>query len=72
MEYLKRFRLKLSESLVDAIMNEFIGTRNTVDQELLKSVYTAQYPDTKLPIEERKKKKKGTKVEGLKRKRRQK
>ncbi|XP_053985512.1 leucine-rich repeat-containing protein 74B-like [Hylaeus volcanicus] len=67
MESVSRFRLKLSKTLVDAIMNEFIGARNTVDQELLKSVYLTLYPDTKLPPEKPKKKKKA-KEKGLKRK----
>ncbi|XP_076637193.1 uncharacterized protein LOC143349670 [Colletes latitarsis] len=67
MELVRRFRMKLSKTLVDAIMNEFVGIRNTVDQELLKSVYMTQYPDTTLPPERPKRKRIGKK-KGLKRK----
>ncbi|KAL6432488.1 hypothetical protein ACFW04_006817 [Cataglyphis niger] len=45
-ELLKKFKLKLSTSLVNEIMNAFEGPQNTVDQELLKSIYLQEYPQT--------------------------
>jgi len=46
MELVKEFKLKLSTSLVDEIMNAFKGPHNTVDQELLKLFYLEEYPGT--------------------------
>lgn len=66
MGLVKDFRLKLSQSLVNEIIIAFAGTRHTVDQKLLKSVYMKQYPDTKLPPEKPVKKKKKAKAKGKK------
>lgn len=46
MAIVKRFKLKLSASLVDEIMNAFKGTKNTIDQRLLRSFYFEEYPET--------------------------
>lgn len=50
-ELVKKFGLRLSQSLLKEIIHIFPGVRNTVDQELLKAVYLKQYPDTKPPPE---------------------
>nr|XP_034176814.1 uncharacterized protein LOC117602658 [Osmia lignaria] len=62
----KNFRLKLSQSLINEIIIAFAGPRHTVDQNLLKSIYMKQYPDTKLPPEKPVKKKKKAKAKGKK------
>lgn len=54
-ELVQKFKLKLSTSLIEAIMNVFEGPKNTVDQGLLKSFYLEEYPATKLPLVSRKK-----------------
>ncbi|XP_025153883.1 leucine-rich repeat-containing protein 74B [Harpegnathos saltator] len=52
----KKFRLKLSKTLVEEIMNVFEGTRkNTVDQGLLKSFYLKEYPATRPPTQKKRK-----------------
>ncbi|XP_032680740.1 leucine-rich repeat-containing protein 74B-like [Odontomachus brunneus] len=52
----KKFKLKLSKTLVEEIMNVFEGTRkNTVDQGLLKSFYLKEYPTTRVPTQKKKK-----------------
>ncbi|XP_026669188.1 NLR family CARD domain-containing protein 3-like [Ceratina calcarata] len=48
-QLIKRFRLKLSPTLVDALVGAFSGLKRTVDQGLLKSIYLKHYPDTKPP-----------------------
>lgn len=54
---MQKFKLKLSTSLVDEIMNVFEGPNKTVDQELLKSFYLEEYPETTAaPLKLRKKK----------------
>lgn len=45
MQLVHKFKLKLSTSLVDEIMNAFEGPHNTVDEELLKSFYLEEYPE---------------------------
>lgn len=55
---IKKFRLKLSQSLIDELINAFASVRHDVDQELLKSVYMKHFPDTKLPPEKPVKKRK--------------
>lgn len=55
MQLVQKFKLKLSTSLVDEIMNAFEGPHNTVDQELLKSFYLEEYPETaELKLKKRK------------------
>ncbi|KYN37193.1 hypothetical protein ALC56_08984 [Trachymyrmex septentrionalis] len=44
----QNFKLKLSTSLIDEIMNAFEGLHKTVDQKLLKSFYLEEYPETTL------------------------
>lgn len=62
-ELVKKFKLKLSKTLVEEIMNVFEGTKkNTVDQGLLKSFYLKEYPETR----EVAKKKEKEKVKGVK------
>ncbi|OAD60423.1 hypothetical protein WN48_05723, partial [Eufriesea mexicana] len=63
-ELVKKFRLKLSQSLINELIIAFAGTRHTIDQGLLKSIYMEQYPNTKLPLEKtvRKRKIKDTKT----------
>lgn len=46
MKLVKKFKLKLSTSLVEEIMNAFEGPHNTVDQQQLKSFYLEEYPET--------------------------
>ncbi|EZA50959.1 Leucine-rich repeat-containing protein [Ooceraea biroi] len=46
MELIRKFKLKLSKSLINEIMNVFEGPKNTVDQGLLKSSYLKEYPGT--------------------------
>jgi len=46
LQLVQKFKLKLSTSLIDEIMNAFEGPKNTVDQELLKSFYLEEYPET--------------------------
>ncbi|KOX77005.1 hypothetical protein WN51_10399 [Melipona quadrifasciata] len=55
---IKKFRLKLSQSLIDELINAFAGARHDVDQGLLKSVYMKHFPNTKLPPEKPVKKRK--------------
>ncbi|XP_071643371.1 uncharacterized protein [Temnothorax longispinosus] len=57
MELVHKFKLKLSTSLVDEIMNAFEGPHNTVDQELLKSFYLEEYPKTTTALLKLKKRK---------------
>lgn len=57
MQLVQKFKLKLSTSLVDEIMNAFEGPNNTVDQELLKSFYLEEYPETIAALSKLKKKK---------------
>ncbi|XP_050460854.1 leucine-rich repeat-containing protein 74B-like [Cataglyphis hispanica] len=45
-ELVQKFKLKLSTSLLNEIMNAFEGPQNTVDQELLKSIYFQEFPET--------------------------
>lgn len=45
MHLVQKFKLKLSTSLVNEIMNAFEGPHNTVDEELLKSFYLEEYPE---------------------------
>lgn len=54
----RQFGMRLPKSLLEEIMKAFAGEKNTVDQELLKSVYMTQYPDTRPPPERPVKKKK--------------
>ncbi|XP_044011996.1 uncharacterized protein LOC122854991 [Aphidius gifuensis] len=58
-ESIDRYKLKLSDSLVDEIINAFIIDKDFVDQKALKLCYLKEFPDTKLilPIEEKKKRK---------------
>ncbi|CAL7950041.1 unnamed protein product [Xylocopa violacea] len=55
-------KVRLSESLVNELMNAFPGPRHTVDQGLLKSVYMKHYPNTRSPLERSGMKKKAKKV----------
>ncbi|KYN01950.1 hypothetical protein ALC62_07253 [Cyphomyrmex costatus] len=48
LQLVQKFKLKLSTSLVDEIMNAFEGPHDTVDQKLLKSFYLEEYPETTL------------------------
>jgi len=57
MQLVQKFKLKLSTSLVDEIMNAFEGPKNTVDQELLKSFYLEEYPETTTALLKLKKRK---------------
>jgi hypothetical protein len=57
MQLVQKFKLKLSTSLVNEIMNAFEGPRNTVDQEQLKSFYLEEYPETIAALSKLKKKK---------------
>ncbi|XP_017795988.1 PREDICTED: leucine-rich repeat-containing protein 74B-like [Habropoda laboriosa] len=52
-ELIKKFRLKLSQTLIREITIAFAATSHTIDQELLKSVYMKHYPDTKPPPEKK-------------------
>lgn len=61
LDLVKMFRLKLSTSLVDEIMNAFMGPNNNVDPKELKSFYLQEYPETTAPKEKKLKKKKLTK-----------
>ncbi|XP_014479701.1 PREDICTED: leucine-rich repeat-containing protein 74B-like [Dinoponera quadriceps] len=48
---IRKFRLKLSETLVEELMRVFEGKKkNTVDQQLLKSCYLEEYPETILSM----------------------
>ncbi|KYQ58153.1 hypothetical protein ALC60_02885, partial [Trachymyrmex zeteki] len=47
-QLVQKFKLKLSTSLVDEIMNAFEGPHDTVDQKLLKSFYLEEYPEMTL------------------------
>ncbi|XP_018359771.1 PREDICTED: uncharacterized protein LOC108759020 [Trachymyrmex cornetzi] len=47
-QLVQKFKLKLSTSLIDEIMNVFEGPHNTVNQKLLKSFYLEEYPETTL------------------------
>nr|XP_033338327.1 protein NLRC5 isoform X1 [Megalopta genalis] len=58
LQVVKSFRLKLSTTLLDAITKAFAGPKNTVNLDLLKSIYITQYPDTEPPPEKPEKKKK--------------
>ncbi|XP_023290191.1 leucine-rich repeat-containing protein 74A-like [Orussus abietinus] len=49
MEAIKKFKLKLSESLVEEIMKAFSGPKQVVDQGAIKSYFLEQYPDTRPP-----------------------
>ncbi|KAM0729900.1 Leucine-rich repeat-containing protein 74B [Formica fusca] len=60
-QLVKNFKLKLSTSLINEIMNVFEGPQNTVDQELLKSFYLEEYPETTAPLPKLKKKKENLK-----------
>lgn len=56
---INEFRLKLSQSLINELINAFAGVRrNVIDQGLLKSVYMKHFPNTKLPPEKPDKKRK--------------
>lgn len=57
MQLIQTFKLKLSTSLINEIMNAFEGPNNTVDQELLKSFYLEEYPETTAAVLKLKKKK---------------
>lgn len=57
MQLVQKFKLKLSTSLVDEIMNAFEGPHKTVDQELLKSFYLEEYPETTAALLKLKKRK---------------
>ncbi|XP_039303887.1 uncharacterized protein LOC105195831 [Solenopsis invicta] len=61
MKLVQMFKLKLSMSLVNEIMNAFKGPHNTVDQEQLKSFYLEEYPETIAAVPKLKKKFKDTK-----------
>lgn len=65
-QLVQNFKLKLSTSLVNEIMNAFEGPKNTVDQQLLKSFYLEEYPEIAASFEKRllklQKKKKKDKV----------
>ncbi|CAK9808007.1 Leucine-rich repeat-containing protein 74B [Anthophora plagiata] len=50
-ELIKKFRLKLSQTLIRELTIAFAATSHTVDQGLVKSVYMKHYPDTKPPPE---------------------
>ncbi|XP_072745692.1 uncharacterized protein [Anoplolepis gracilipes] len=43
----QNFKLKLSTSLINEIMNAFEGPKNTVEPKLLKSFYLEEYPEIK-------------------------
>ncbi|XP_078034384.1 uncharacterized protein LOC144468642 [Augochlora pura] len=60
-QLVKSFKLKLSPTLLDAITKAFAGSKNTVNLDLLKSVYITQYPDTEPPPPKPEKKKKAPK-----------
>lgn len=45
-QLVQKFMLKLSTSLVEEIMKAFEGPQETVDQQLLKSFYLKEYPET--------------------------
>jgi len=49
----KKFKLKLSTSLITEIMHAFEGPEDTVDQALLKSSYLEEYPETTAPPEKK-------------------
>ncbi|XP_011878260.1 PREDICTED: leucine-rich repeat-containing protein 74A-like [Vollenhovia emeryi] len=56
-ELVQKFRLKLSTSLVNEIMNAFEGPNNTVNRKLLKSFYLEEYPEAAATLLKLKKKK---------------
>lgn len=58
----KAFKIKLSESLVDALMAAFAGANKKVDQTTMKAIYLEQYPDTRAPPISMAKKRKGRKT----------
>ncbi|XP_066594932.1 leucine-rich repeat-containing protein 74A-like [Prorops nasuta] len=63
---IKKSKLKLSETLVNEIMNVFSGPKNTVNQTELKTFYMSKYPikksNVQVSIKEPKVKKKAVKV----------
>lgn len=58
---MKTFKLKLSDTLVQAIAKAFSIGKNLVDQGELKAFYLKEYPGTQLPPEKEKKTKKDKK-----------
>jgi hypothetical protein len=42
-------KIKISDQLVYAIMNQFLATKRTVDQAALKLSYKSFFPNVKLP-----------------------
>ncbi|XP_036145408.1 leucine-rich repeat-containing protein 74B [Monomorium pharaonis] len=66
-QLVQNFKLKLSTSLIDEIMNAFKGPNDTVDEELLKSFYSGEYPET-IAIPSKLKKKKVQIIENRKNK----
>ncbi|XP_046468166.1 uncharacterized protein [Neodiprion pinetum] len=58
-ELVKAFKIKLSETLIHALMTAFPGANKKVDQAAMKALYLQQYPDTTAPPPPVPKKKKG-------------
>ncbi|XP_046737178.1 uncharacterized protein LOC124405954 [Diprion similis] len=58
-ELVKGFKIKLSETLIHALMTAFPGANKKVDQAAMKAFYLQQYPDTIAPPPPTPKKKKG-------------
>ncbi|XP_063976488.1 leucine-rich repeat-containing protein AAC1 [Diachasmimorpha longicaudata] len=63
-ELIRRYKLKLTESLITEITNAFEVGKNEIDQTSLKAFYLAEYPETTPPPAKSEKKNKGHKVVG--------